>query len=212
MNVFKIAFVVVVLLQAPVCLGQEFVECTEDSDCSRGPCIDGQCVVVVSKYETTQQSANGRDASWYRTKTEWFGLRIMGGNYGLGCGIGLFALRWKHFFWEILHLAYGEVGESKGYVQVGTAAGVPLHLGDSGRHELRLAVALMFGHAWHGTDDQTGRENTNYPYHLAPSIWYVFHAVAYFALELGVELSIGLHNSEGDYAPPVLNGFVGFRI
>ena len=228
----RIAIVVVSVFGASVCYGQEFVECLDDSDCSRGPCVEGQCVSRGPDLPAEQGRSAGRGADWYRTKTEWFSLRFSFGNYGIGAGGGLFTIRQDHLFWDVIRLfgggnaVWATEGKGKGYLQVGTAVGVPVHIGEEGKHEFRFSLGLLFGRATaHSIDDCVqyrqlwGAYGTsmfprevNTPAHLVPAVVYVWHVAPYVAFELGIELSIGLHNSEGDYAPPVFNGIFGFRI
>ena len=234
----RIAIVVVSVFGASVCYGQEFVECLDDSDCSRGPCVEGQCVSRGPDLPAEQGRSAGRGADWYRTKTEWFSLRFSFGNYGIGAGGGLFTIRQDHLFWDVIRLfgggnaVWATEGKGKGYLQVGTAVGVPVHIGEEGKHEFRFSLGLLFGYAleqgWSGPDigyvritcegytcsAQEGEltMQKNSPVHLVPSASYIWRAASHFAFEIGLDLSIGLHNSEGDYAPPVFNGFIGFRI
>ena len=161
---------------------------------------------------------------------EFAGIRFLAGNYGFGVGLGLFTLRSEHFFWDVIRAAgggrSGDCGDGFGHLQIGTGVGVPVHLGSTGFHEFRLSLALMFGRAstqeilncdeyekyWDSYGTSHYPRDANAPVHLAPAVSYVWHAAPYIAIEVGVELSIALHNSDGDYAPPVFNGFIGFRI
>ena len=228
MGFVRIAVVLVSVLGASICYGQEFVECLDDSDCNRGPCVDGQCVSRGPDLPSQQGRGSERSAEWYRSKVEWCGFRILGGNYGFGMGYGLVTLRWRHFFWEVLRAQLGGRPNAE-YLQFGSGVGVPVHFGTEGKHELRFALAVLFGKA--SQDESNGESGVYYacwgcdsgdadlglyyntPVHLVPAISYVAHLAPYFALEIGVDLSIGLSNkSDYDYASPVFNGFIGLRI
>ena len=226
----------ILVLISPRAYAQHFVECIEHDDCSWGRCVDGVCLSAAQRGTTVEtrtvrrRPELRRDAVWYRTKMEFASIRATGGNYGLGVGLGLLTVRWAHFFWDIVRFSgggrSGDCGDGFSYLQLGTGIGVPVHIGEEGKHEFRFSLGLLFGRATaHSIDDCVqyrqlwGAYGTsmfprevNTPAHLVPAVVYVWHVAPYVAFELGIELSIGLHNSEGDYAPPVFNGIFGFRI
>ena len=155
-----------------------------------------------------------------REKTEWLAIRFAGGNRGIGGFASLFTIRWPHFYWEIARGYWG--GANTVWALGGTAVGIPWHIDKWGRHEIRFGLALMAGvtvgprrenpasDADDNADDHVWSVNS--PLHLAPEIYYVWHARERFALEVGLDLTIGLGTTDEDYAPPMINGFIGFRI
>jgi len=78
--------------------------------------------------------------------TEWFGLRLGGGNWGGGGELSFFTVRWKYFFWEILRIgAYGGGGRNSDDFMTlfGGTLGIPIHLDAQGHHEFRIGLGLM---------------------------------------------------------------------
>jgi hypothetical protein len=93
------------------------------------------------------------------TKTEWFALRVGGGLYGGGGEIELFTLRWEHFFWTIARAgAYfgGPPQLEKGHrlhaTCFGMNIGYPWRLTDSGKHELRFSLAVIYALTYSGNE------------------------------------------------------------
>lgn len=83
---------------------------------------------------------------------EWVSIRPGGGNYGGVFGVNAFTLRWRWFYWTILHISGG--GGAPGgndsfddgyFGKAGTRLGVPIHFGPGGKHEIRLGVGISGG-------------------------------------------------------------------
>ncbi|MFO8073284.1 MAG: hypothetical protein R6V85_15545 [Polyangia bacterium] len=79
-------------------------------------------------------------------------MRTGGGNYGGHLGLSAFTFRWRWFYLSALHISGG--GGSPGgndkfemgyYGKAGVRAGVPLHLGKGGRHEIRGGLGVSGG-------------------------------------------------------------------
>jgi|GEM_PF-3881177 hypothetical protein len=138
-----------------------------------------------------------------RTQTEWFALRgFMGAGPNIstsfmgvqlsdptlvsGGEIALFTLRWERFTWELLRLGGAT---PLGYFW-GSAVSYPLHIGDSGMHEIRFGGHLTF--AWAYVPSASGVQ-----------VSYVWHMKERFALEFGV--------MQFTY-PFAVAGTLGFRI
>lgn len=148
---------------------------------------------------------------WMRTKTEWFSLRAHGGNYGGGLTISLFTLRWHWFYWEIVRGGGGSAGSPAGWGVAGTAFGVPVHLGTSGRHELRFGTGIFGGIA--GQYNPGKKDTFSHGPLVLVEASYVWHAARRFALHAGMDLHIATTRVKGNDVPdPIFSVFAGFRI
>ncbi len=154
---------------------------------------------------------------YLQTKTEWFHLRLGGGNYGGTAMISAFTLRWRHFYWETLRVAGGggvlagdgDDEERRWMMSGGTGAGIPWHIEDTGRFEIRFGLGVMIGRIEdaEGGDDMIGLI-------LVPEGYLVWHVFEYLALQAGIDVRLATFDFTGEYtfSTPALGGFIGFRI
>ena len=161
-----------------------------------------------------------------RTKTEWFALRVNGGNYGGGFNLSLFTLRWRWFFWELVK---GGVGggapcnrcdnnndRPRWWGYGGMMWGVPFYLDFLAKHELRLGLGVGAGIVNESSWDDPGSEYghgymQSFGPFLIPEVTYVWHSREHFALQAGLNVIFSVV-SENVVPPPVLNIFFGFKI
>ena len=155
----------------------------------------------------------------FRTKTEWFALSFFGGSYGLGGGFTFITLRWRYVFWEVFRVQatgarYFEKDRAGTSANMKTMVGIPIFLGNSKRHEIRIATGF------------SGGFNAKYPknvdwdfsfydesfIHVPIDIYYVFHTDQPVALQIGFAIDIPIPISSFDECFPIMNGFIGFRI
>jgi hypothetical protein len=189
---------------------------------------------VVADAEPAAGSPNGKvsaveseaalDPHDLRTKTEWVGLR---GGVGLGfnASLQLFTLRWPYFYWEIARAALSGGVAAEGFALAwgGTTIGFPWHLGDLGRHEIRIGVSTGVGVGYtyasviqnDNEADQLqdrGVDPELVPWWVfGPELYYVFHYAEYGAFVAGLELYYAPSN--GDWAPNVcFASFFGIAI
>ncbi len=154
---------------------------------------------------------------YLQTKTEWFHLRLGGGNYGGTAMISAFTLRWRYFYWETLRVAGGggvlagdgDDEERRWMISGGTGAGIPWHIEDTGRFEIRFGLGIMVGRIEDasGGDDMVGLI-------LVPEGYLVWHVFEYLALQAGIDVRLATFDFSGEsgFATPALGGFIGFRI
>ncbi len=110
-----------------------------------------------------------------KNHTEWVALRtyVGGGMFSptVGAEMSFFTLRWNHFYWEMLRAGGGI--PFIGYW--GTSFGVPFHIGESAKNEIRFGMHLTMLYGF-------------YPIPSGCEILYVRHAYKYFSFEAGARL------------------------
>lgn len=147
----------------------------------------------------------------YRTKTEWFSLHFVAGNYGVGGSFSFFTVRWRYFYWEIARFqGAGFVNSTFTATANGkTMLGFPLFLSSNNRHELRFGVGFSAGIS----EKDSFAAFINIPFEVS----YVFHAARKFALQTGLSLEFpakyddNLWNGTSASYTPIFNFFIGFR-
>jgi len=165
----------------------------------------------------------------YKSKTEWFAASFVGGNYGLGCSLSFFTLRWGNFFWEAMRIQFTMLLPLSTYALNGkTMIGIAAFFGYANQHEFRVSAGISGGMADHkivfkkeidysstnativDIDDFT--TVLNIPFEIS----YVFHAQKNFAFQVGITVDFPvLFNGNGfqhDYYIPIISSFIGFRI
>ena len=152
----------------------------------------------------------------FRTKPEWIALSFFAGNYGVGAGLTLVTLRSDYVFWEILRLqgTGGDflINNMRGFsVNAKTMVGIPIFLGKTYRHEIRISAGFSGGVSTQWDKYREGDINYLYMglFNFAFDISYVFHIKENFAFQIGAALDLPIVFDE---FYPVVNGFIGFRI
>jgi hypothetical protein len=188
--------------------------------------------LLISALETSGDTDEFlMDPTRLRAKTEWVSLRFEGGSYGGGALLSLFTVRWRWVYWEIIRGGGGAGMPTHGGVSVwslgGTALGVPIHFGITGRHEVRIGLGIMGGlmQEYHYDTPTSYTDSYGYTYYnqdthsaasfgpiFEPEASYLFHAASYFALQVGVAVYVAAVAGEGEIPAPIFNAFLGFRI
>ncbi len=141
-----------------------------------------------------------------RTKTEFFGLQLVGGGYyGYSIGMTMITIRWEQVYWELVQVR-GSVGNG-GALNVGTVVGYHLHLGDRARHEFRFGAGVAFGafFAGEGDDEFQGLA-------VVPQASYLYHISKHFAFETVLAVVIAVvGDQQGGYPIPSPALTIGFR-
>ena len=166
----------------------------------------GAKLVAIDSADTECEPCVAEVPKWH-AQQEVIALRFEVGTLGMGGFLSLLTFEWEHFYWELLRCSVG--GGSGMWAVWGTAMGIPWHIGDRRRHEIRFGLGIMFGHLWDHP------EQHYFGIMLAPEIYYVWHAAKHFALEAGVDLTFGVYSilsGTWSYHSPMFNAFVGFRI
>lgn len=91
-----------------------------------------------------EDEARGKSPGFYRKKTEWLAFDLGVGSIGASARLTAFTLRWEHFYWNAVRGAFSAGWGGYGG-HGGTGIGVPFHLGDEGRKELRVGAGVEFG-------------------------------------------------------------------
>lgn len=126
-----------------------------------------------------------------RTSTEWFDLQASITGFDIGVGVNGAALRfrWEHFYVTLLQGSWW--GQSGGNIfSSGSAVGYPLHLGSSGRHEIRFESDVEFWLRMAPEDEEQGGDSGKYfeGFGLTPRILYVYHLASHFTVVGGIEM------------------------
>ena len=84
-----------------------------------------------------------RTPGFKKARTEWWGVRLGGGNYGFGGEVLFLNLRWPAFYWQVAKAGFyafpsGMVTESS--ANMTTTFGWPWRLDAAGRHEIRFGI------------------------------------------------------------------------
>lgn len=140
----------------------------------------------MKKEEAAPPPPDPKDTAWLRNDTEWLTLRLQGGLWGFGGGAGLFTLRWRHFYWQIVRFDF-TLGSPINYYGGGSAIGVPIYLTNDDRHELRIALGTM---AMFYQRDATHWASLHLA--LAPELVYAYHIKKHATLHVGLTVYIPL--------------------
>ncbi len=155
-----------------------------------------------------------------RSQTEWFAFRLGGGEYMISLELLAPTLRWKHIYFTTLSIGanpswmfmpYDDI-----FWHVGPTVGYPFHLGNSGKHEIRLGVGLHAG----GTDNSSRTvekacdlepQHTSFSLglNLFPEILYQYRVESHLAFSAGIKAMIPVGPRIECYPHPPVIFFMG---
>lgn len=182
---------------------------------------------ALGEVQAAVSSPPQQSAVDYYGKTQWFGIRSGGGNYGGGITMHLFTVRWKWFYLVPIALSGGGGGPGKigynrpsYYGKGGVRLGIPFHFGAGGRHEIRVGGGVSGGIAvnqiyrtWWQTL-KVWKFKSHGPF-VEVELLYEYHITRWFSLQIGLEVSVPMlqvneNYYEDDWKPkPIFFGFVG---
>ncbi|RJO67917.1 MAG: hypothetical protein C4523_08140 [Myxococcales bacterium] len=174
---------------------------------------DGDHVLLAGSGEGETNS----DSDDYRRATEWFGLALGLGNYGLDLEAKLFTVRWKYVYWNILRAGGVVVGWSPA-VYGGSGIGYPLFLDAAGRHELRFGLGAHFGgmisdlpSSWDSMNVLNFLDSDIFlGVILSPEAFYVYRFMEHVAVQVGLQLYVAAIPIQANAFPdPMFVGSAG---
>jgi len=151
---------------------------------------------------------------------EWVALQIGFGNYKTLIRTSLATQRWKHFYWSPFCAEFGgDTNKEQKFQEIilimgGTCVGLPIYLGSTKQHEIRIGAGLALGGS-RFTDESVRIGSGRTEGCCAVSninLSYIWHMGERFGWQASVDFVFIPEDELGDYSKPPRSTafFLGF--